>query len=84
MIKKPLNVTLNYVYTKMNTFRLARAVTRIGITPARLPLQRRGYAEAVSDKIKLTLALPHQVRCNLSEVLDEYTNEIVIEHIQID
>ncbi|KAI4224001.1 MAG: hypothetical protein L6R36_005000 [Xanthoria steineri] len=26
----------------------------------RRPLQRRGYADAVSDKIKLTLALPHQ------------------------
>lgn len=24
-------------------------------------MQRRGYADAVSDKIKLTLALPHQV-----------------------
>lgn len=24
-------------------------------------MQRRGFADAVSDKIKLTLALPHQV-----------------------
>jgi F-type H+-transporting ATPase subunit delta len=26
-----------------------------------VPLQRRGYAEAVNDKIKLSLVLPHQV-----------------------
>jgi F-type H+-transporting ATPase subunit delta len=26
------------------------------------PVQRRGYAEAVNDKIKLSLTLPHQVR----------------------
>lgn len=25
-------------------------------------VQRRGYAEAIPDKIKLSLALPHQVR----------------------
>ena len=25
-------------------------------------LPRRGYAEAIPDKIKLTLTLPHQVR----------------------
>ena len=37
---------------------------------ARMPLQRRGYAEAVSDKIKLSLVLPHQVRlfCSLGEL----------------
>ncbi|KAI9724859.1 MAG: hypothetical protein M1812_000135 [Candelaria pacifica] len=28
----------------------------------RVPMQRRNYAEAVTDKIKLSLALPHQVR----------------------
>ncbi|KAI4207228.1 MAG: hypothetical protein LQ348_000651 [Seirophora lacunosa] len=45
----------------MNTLRLARAAARV--IPARVigsPLQRRGYADAVSDKIQLTLALPHQ------------------------
>ncbi|KAL9136188.1 MAG: hypothetical protein Q9175_002597 [Cornicularia normoerica] len=42
------------------SLRVARAVTRIRPSVFRLHLQRRGYADAVSDKIKLTLALPHQ------------------------
>lgn len=57
----------------MNTFRFARAALRtrpVAATPAsmaaRAPFQafqaqRRGYADAVADKIKLSLALPHQV-----------------------
>lgn len=46
----------------MNASRVARAATRVRPTAARVPLQpRRRYADAVSDKIKLTLALPHQV-----------------------
>ena len=44
----------------MNSLRLARAAARLRL-PQRLALQRRTYADAVSDKIKLTLALPHQV-----------------------
>ena len=44
------------------SMRVARAATRIRPSAFRLPLQRRAYADAVSDKIKLTLALPHQVR----------------------
>lgn len=43
------------------SLRVARAATRICPSALRVPLQRRGYADAVSDKIKLTLALPHQV-----------------------
>ena len=46
----------------MNATRIARATARVRPIPIRLPLQRRNYADAVSDKIKLTLALPHQVR----------------------
>ena len=46
----------------MSSIRIARAAVRARPTAVRLPLQRRGYADAVSDKIKLTLALPHQVR----------------------
>lgn len=47
----------------MNTLRLARVATRArSASSLRVPFQRRGYADAVSDKIKLTLALPHQVR----------------------
>ncbi|KAI4103561.1 MAG: hypothetical protein L6R37_003778 [Teloschistes peruensis] len=45
----------------MNSLRLARAVAQGGPTKVfRSPPFRRGYADAVSDKIKLTLALPHQ------------------------
>ena len=46
----------------MSSLRLARATARLRPLSIRLPAQRRNYAEAVSDKIKLTLALPHQVR----------------------
>ncbi|KAL9021000.1 MAG: hypothetical protein Q9185_001827 [Variospora sp. 1 TL-2023] len=45
----------------MNTLRLTRVAARS--LPKRAlgsPLWRRGYADAVSDKIQLTLALPHQ------------------------
>ncbi|KAI4178509.1 MAG: hypothetical protein LQ346_007423 [Caloplaca aetnensis] len=45
----------------MNTLRLVRVAARTRTANTmRLPLQRRTYADAVSDKIKLTLALPHQ------------------------
>ncbi|OIW34100.1 epsilon subunit of F1F0-ATP synthase N-terminal domain-containing protein [Coniochaeta ligniaria NRRL 30616] len=44
----------------MNSFRVARAALRARPSAIRAPLQRRGYAEAVSDKIKLSLTLPHQ------------------------
>ncbi|KAK3944741.1 epsilon subunit of F1F0-ATP synthase [Diplogelasinospora grovesii] len=44
----------------MNSLRIARAALRVRPTAIRAPLQRRGYAEAVSDKIKLSLSLPHQ------------------------
>ncbi|KAK3178774.1 hypothetical protein OEA41_000911 [Lepraria neglecta] len=44
----------------MNSLRVARAAARIRPSTFVAPLQRRSYADAVSDKIKLTLALPHQ------------------------
>jgi len=44
----------------MNSLRIARVALRARPTAIKAPLQRRGYAEAVSDKIKLSLALPHQ------------------------
>ncbi|MCJ1260463.1 delta subunit of the central stalk of mitochondrial F1F0 ATP synthase, atp16 [Lobaria immixta] len=45
----------------MNSLRIARAATRgFPTAAARVQRQRRGYADAVSDKIQLTLALPHQ------------------------
>ena len=49
----------------MNSLLIARAASCAHVSTAlRLPLQRRGYADAVTDKIKLTLALPHQVSCS--------------------
>ena len=46
----------------MNSLRIARAAARVRpVAAPHLPLHRRGYADAVADKIKLTLALPHQV-----------------------
>ncbi|OAP63834.1 ATP synthase subunit delta, mitochondrial [Fonsecaea erecta] len=44
----------------MSALRLSRAALRARSTIALKPIQRRGYADAVSDKIKLSLALPHQ------------------------
>ena len=45
----------------MSAIRIVRAAIRARPSTLRIPIQRRGYADAVSDKIKLTLALPHQV-----------------------
>ncbi|RJE20254.1 hypothetical protein PHISCL_07411 [Aspergillus sclerotialis] len=44
----------------MNSFRFARSALRARPSALRVPFQRRGYAEAVSDKVKLSLTLPHQ------------------------
>ncbi|KAK3997230.1 putative atp synthase [Cladorrhinum sp. PSN332] len=44
----------------MNSLRFARAAVRAAPRALRAPAQRRGYAEAVNDKIKLSLSLPHQ------------------------
>ena len=46
----------------MSSLRIARAALRARPAAIVRPLQRRGYAEVASDKIKLSLALPHQVR----------------------
>ncbi|KAF2501607.1 ATP synthase F1 epsilon subunit [Mytilinidion resinicola] len=44
----------------MSSLRIARAAIRASPATFRAPIQRRGYADAVADKIKLSLALPHQ------------------------
>ncbi|PTU23392.1 hypothetical protein P175DRAFT_0433462 [Aspergillus ochraceoroseus IBT 24754] len=44
----------------MSSLRFARSALRARPSAIRVPVQRRGYAEAVSDKIKLSLVLPHQ------------------------
>jgi len=48
--------------TIMNSIRVARAALRVRPTAFAAPLARRGYADVASDKIKLSLSLPHQVR----------------------
>ncbi|KAK5664192.1 hypothetical protein OQA88_408 [Cercophora sp. LCS_1] len=53
----------------MNSLRVARTALRARPTTLRVPLQRRGYAEAVSDKIKLSLSLPHQSIYKSQEVV---------------
>ncbi|KAK6001514.1 hypothetical protein QM012_002845 [Aureobasidium pullulans] len=44
----------------MNSFRVARAALRVRPTAFAAPLARRGYADVASDKIQLSLSLPHQ------------------------
>lgn len=51
----------------MSSIRLSRAALRARSAVAFRPVQRRGYADAVSDKIKLSLALPHSV-CSRARV----------------
>ncbi|OJD29153.1 atp synthase subunit mitochondrial [Diplodia corticola] len=55
----------------MNSFRVARTALRAARPAAfRAPMvQRRGYAEAASDKLKLSLALPHSTVFKSSEVV---------------
>lgn len=53
----------------MNSFRLARLVARAGPSRSMAHSRRRGYADVAADKIKLSLTLPHQVRFNEVERL---------------
>lgn len=53
----------------MSSLRVARAALRVRPSAFRAPLLRRGYADVASDKIQLTLALPHQV-CPMLCVMD--------------
>ena len=43
----------------MNSIRIARTALRVSKIAA--PAARRGYADVAPDKIRLSLALPHQV-----------------------
>jgi hypothetical protein len=49
----------------MSALRISRVALRVRSAVAIKPVQRRSYADAVSDKIKLSLALPHQVSLHL-------------------
>ena len=46
----------------MSSLRIARAALRVSPAAIARPLQRRGYADVASDKLKLSLSLPFQVR----------------------
>lgn len=46
----------------MNSLRFSRAAARVRPGLARPTIQRRAYADVASDKIQLSLTLPHQVR----------------------
>jgi hypothetical protein len=50
--------------TVMSAFRIARSALKVRPSAFRAPssLLRRGYADVASDKIQLSLVLPHQVR----------------------
>ena len=45
----------------MNSVRVARAALRARPSALKAPLQKRSYADVAPDKIRLSLALPHQV-----------------------
>jgi hypothetical protein len=45
----------------MSALRASRVASRARAA-FRAPIQRRGYADAAPDKIKLSLSLPHTVR----------------------
>lgn len=59
--RDPLSLCI-LVHCTMSSLRFARSALRARPSLFSAPFQRRGYAEAVPDKIKLSLTLPHQVR----------------------
>lgn len=46
----------------MNSLRIARTALRLRPAAFQTAIARRGYADVAPDKIRLSLALPHQVR----------------------
>lgn len=50
----------------MNSLRLARSALRARPAMARVPLQRRTYAEAVSDKVSIP---PEETGSNFGEIV---------------
>ena len=60
--RDPRHCILSTLQFIMSSLRIARAALRARPAAIARPLARRGYADVASDKIKLSLALPHQVR----------------------
>ena len=55
-----------HAHHTMNSVKVARAALRARPGALRVPVQKRGYADVAPDKIRLSLALPHQVCCVLA------------------
>jgi len=53
----------------MSSLRFTRAAIRARPAAFRVPAQRRGYADAVADKLKLSLVLPHQTIYKSTDVV---------------
>ena len=60
----------------MSSLRIARAAFRVRPAAIHTSIQRRGYADVAADKIKLSLALPHQVRISSSHEFDDENFEL--------
>ena len=58
----------------MNTARVARAALKARPTAFRAPLQKRTYADVAPDKIRLSLALPHQSIYKSQDVYVAFTH----------
>ena len=66
-VTSTLSNRLSSTHCRMSSLRIARVAARVRPAALRIPIQRRGYADAVADKIKLSLSLPHQVRNRQNE-----------------
>ncbi|KAG9248089.1 ATP synthase delta chain mitochondrial precursor [Calycina marina] len=53
----------------MNSIRIARSALRVRSAAIKAPVSRRGYADVVSDKIKLSLVLPHRAIYKSTDVV---------------
>lgn len=72
----------------MNSLRIARSALRARPTAFATSIARRGYADVASDKIRLSLALPHQVRAVVASepkllIADLRTDDMYPVHVQV-
>jgi hypothetical protein len=72
----PSNCIFTIPYATMSSLRIVRAAFRVRPAAIRTPIWRRGYADVAADKIKLSLALPHQVRIYSSHEFDDKNFEL--------
>lgn len=68
----------------MSAIRIARTALRVAPSSIRPAIQRRGYADVASDKIQLSLTLPHQVRSTEDHVrLHDLLTSLCVVYLQI-